>query len=94
MRVLEKCRFNAAIDRAQHLYAVKLCFMTEDERYAIDEAIKVGIRHGGIDEISATLCDLDPALCNMWLGWKATVEAEAWRAILTTVFLHGQGEVA
>jgi hypothetical protein len=94
MRVLDKCRYNAAIDRAQHVYAVKLCFMTRDAQYAINESIKVGIRGGFIDEIPAMLVGIDPVLANLWIVWQETVAAEAWAAVLKTVFLHGLGEVA
>ena|ERR1022692_4636233 len=93
-KVMSGCRFNAIIDEAQRRFVVKLCFLSADEVHAVTESIEAGIRNGCVADITAMLCSVDPVLANFWLVWRDTVASEAWAAVLKSIFLCGQGEVA
>lgn len=79
-------RLTPNIDHAMSEFFTRLQTLPADERFAIVEAIKCGIRHETIAEIPDVLLSVDPALAALWGQWYEQLSVEAWRAVLMTVF--------
>jgi hypothetical protein len=68
-------------------FFIRLQTLPADERSAIVEAIKCGIRHDTVAEIPDALLSVDAVLAALWGQWQETLSVEAWAAVLKTVFL-------
>jgi hypothetical protein len=68
-------------------FFTRLQTLPADERFAIVEAIKCGIRHDTVAVILDVLLSIDPVLAALWGQWQETLSVEAWAAVLKTVFL-------
>ena len=80
-------RLNSNIDHTMAEWFTRLRSLPVYEQQAIGEAIKCGIRHGTIAEIPDALLSVDPVLAALWGRWNETLSAEAWAAVLKTVFM-------
>jgi hypothetical protein len=80
-------RLTPNIDHTMSDFFIRLQTLPADERFAIVEAIKCGIRHDTVAEIFSALLSVDPVLAGLWGRWYETLTTEAWQAVLRTVFL-------
>lgn len=83
-------RLTPDIDRAASEFFIRLQTLLADERFAIVEAIKCGVRHGTVAEISDALYSVDPILAALFGEWQDSLNADAWAAVLKTVFMKAE----
>ncbi len=83
-------RLNQTIDRTMSEFFIRLETLPAYERLAIVEAIKCGVRHDTVAEISDALLSVDPVLAALWGEWRETLSGEAWAAVLKTVFMKSE----
>jgi hypothetical protein len=79
-------RLNSNIDHTMSEWFARLQTLPPHERHAVTEAIRWGIAHDQIPDIPEALLEADPVLFALWTQWRETLEAEAWRAVIVTVF--------
>jgi hypothetical protein len=82
-------RLTPKIDHTMCDFFTRLQTLPADERFAIMEAIKCGVRHDTVAEIPAALLSVDAVLAALWGQWQDALSMEAWAAVLKTVFLKG-----
>lgn len=78
------------IDHAMAEFFVHFDTLPMSEQQAIREAIRSAIRRDTIAEIPDALLPLHPLLSALWGEWQDTLEAEAWAAVVKTIFLKSE----
>jgi hypothetical protein len=81
-------QLNPEIDHTMNEFFKRLDTHPAQDRSAIMAAIKCGVRHRAVAEITDALLSVDPVLAALWGQWRETLGIQAWGAVLKTVFLR------